>query len=313
MHRGSSKHRFSVIAISAAALAIAALVAPSAGAARRKPITRPAATSSTSPPRAVTNFDVDAASLPEVSGCAVSRRDPTIVWAHNDSGNEAAVIPVNRNTGAVGAAVAITNAKPKDPEDLAIDADGTLWLGDIGDNDRKRDEIAVYAFSEPAAGARTAEATSIRLRYPDGPHDAEALLIAPDSKDLIVITKDKSGVASVFRAPSAPSTATVTMTQVGSIAIRGETYPKPNLITAADALPDGTGVIVRTYERGYLLRRKPGQQFASVWQAGPEPIELPFMIQGEAICVAPDARTLITASESFGANTFRMSVLPTPR
>ena len=40
----------------------------------------------------------------------------------------------------------------EDTESIAVDAEGTLWLGDLGDNDRQRDDVAIIAFPEPGPG-----------------------------------------------------------------------------------------------------------------------------------------------------------------
>ena len=52
-------------------------------------------------------------------------------------------------------------------------------------------------FAEPdLAGQRgqqldVEEAEEFRLSYPDGPHDAEALLVDPVTGDLFIVTKEK--------------------------------------------------------------------------------------------------------------------------
>ena len=83
-----------------------------------------------------------------------------------------------------------------------------LYIGDIGDNSEARSEIVVYRIPEPVvvpADATTTKAKPhltdppevFRLRYPDGKHDAEALLVHPQTGHLYVVTKvlfDNPGV-----------------------------------------------------------------------------------------------------------------------
>src|SRR3954447_10768970 len=61
-------------------------------------------------------------------------------------------------------------SRPRDTEDMGLAGDGTLWVADIGDNDSNRDSIGLWRLP---AGARKPQL--FRLKYPDGPHDAEAL------------------------------------------------------------------------------------------------------------------------------------------
>ena len=89
---------------------------------------------------------------------------------------------------------------PYDPEDLAVAADGTVWLADTGDNRRTRATVALIALRP------TAPTGIYRLTYPDGPHDAEALLLAPDGTPYVV-TKEILGASGVYRPAAHWSTA----------------------------------------------------------------------------------------------------------
>src|SRR5215813_4390925 len=71
-----------------------------------------------------------------------------------------------------------------DPEDAATGRDGTLYVADIGDNDRSRRSIAVWTLRPSKSTPKI-----YRYAYPDGPHDAEAILLAADDSP-IIITKD---------------------------------------------------------------------------------------------------------------------------
>src|SRR4051795_12516953 len=69
----------------------------------------------------------------EASGIVQSRRFPGIFWTHNDSGNPPSLFAVTREGSLVREyKVAVPNV---DWEDIAIDDDGHLYLGEIGNND----------------------------------------------------------------------------------------------------------------------------------------------------------------------------------
>jgi hypothetical protein len=123
--------------------------------------------------------------LPEVSGLvAVGDR----MLAMNDGGDELAVYLLDAACQVIDVHTAPVD--PYDPEDLAVAADGTVWLSDTGDNEARRPTVALLAM-------RTDGTTGVfRLTYPDGPHDAEALLLAPDGTPYLV-TKELLGASGV--------------------------------------------------------------------------------------------------------------------
>ena len=251
------------------------------------------------------SFEVPTGELGEVSGCAVSQRLANTVWLHNDSGDSPRLFRLNTVTKAVRK-VAVSGAEAVDWEDIAALPNGDLLIADIGDNAKKRDGVVLYQVPEPARLSRTVAATARRLRYVDGPHNAEALVVDPANGTPYVITKEESGVASVYGAGGD------TLKSVGTITIDGESLFFPNLITGADALPDGSAVVLRTYQFGYVLARSPGKPFTSAFSATPKKFALPFMLQAEAICALGDSRSVFTTTESRGEKSILAAVISLP-
>ena len=91
-------------------------------------------------------FD-DARAIPEASGIVKSRRFPGIFWVHNDSGNAPLLFAV-RSDGRIVRRfrLAIPNL---DWEDIAIDDQGHLYLGDIGNNTGLLRTRVIYRIDEP--------------------------------------------------------------------------------------------------------------------------------------------------------------------
>src|SRR5262245_15366788 len=89
----------------------------------------------------------DPRAIPEASGIVKSRRHPGIFWVHNDSGNAPLLFAV-RSDGRVVRRfrLAIPNL---DWEDIAIDARGHLYLGDIGNNTGLLRVRTIYRIDEP--------------------------------------------------------------------------------------------------------------------------------------------------------------------
>jgi len=247
----------------------------------------------------------------ESSGVAASRRNPGLVWTHNDSGDDPLVFCLDLQARSCGA-WRVAGAEAFDWEDMAAgpgprSGEPYLYLGDIGDNLDQRREIIVYRIPEPAAGggapvptraspATTAPAEALRLQYPDGPHNAEALAVHPTSGDLYVVSKDAQS-AKVYKAaaPLDPTKVTV-MVQVGTIRL-GAGARGLEVITGADISPDGRRVAVATYAQGYELELPAGRAFDDVWAERPVPVALGARLQGEAVAYRLDGRALLTTSE----------------
>ena len=85
--------------------------------------------------------------IPEASGIVKSRRYPGIFWVHNDSGNPPLLFAI-RGDGRIVRQfrLAIPNI---DWEDIAIDDQGHLYLGDIGNNTGALPLRAIYRIDEP--------------------------------------------------------------------------------------------------------------------------------------------------------------------
>ena len=153
--------------------------------------------------------------LNEVSGVAASRVNPPALWVHNDSGGEPTAYAISP-TGKMLGAYPVDGATAVDWEDIAVGPgpkQGTsyLYLGDIGDNASERNPITVYRVPEPTGpldgtGATLTGTEKFSLRYPDGPVDAESLIVDPQSGDLFIIDKEyTSGIGKVFRAREEPT------------------------------------------------------------------------------------------------------------
>ena len=132
-----------------------------------------------------------------------SRSQPGLLWSHDDSG-AGPVLYGLRADGRVAARPTVTGAQAVDWEDIAAgpapDGQPLLYVGDIGDNASRRAVDRRLPRPEPRVGAAaTAPAARLRLRYPDGAHDAEALLVDPLRGDLVIVTK-ALGAARAYRA-----------------------------------------------------------------------------------------------------------------
>ncbi len=197
--------------------------------------------------------------LGEVSGLAVSRQNPDVIWLHND-GDEKQVFAVT-TVGQLVARVRV-NVQMIDVEDMAIGPGSEkgvdyLFFGDIGDNESSRPDVRVVRFPEPALQTvrdKKLDAQGVeefRLRYPDGPHDAEALLVDPITGDVFIVVKEENR-SRLYRvgADRLKTAAPIVLELVGYLNVED--------VSAGDISAEGDLIILRDEDRGWIWSRPEG-------------------------------------------------------
>lgn len=262
---------------------------------------------------------LESASINESSGLAASRRHAGVFWTHNDSGSGPLIYAFDRS-GEHRGVWRVTGANAIDWEDMAIgpgpsrDSD-YLYLGDIGDNRKLRDEIVVYRVAEPTilsagrestgnAALPTPRADVLRLQYPDGKHDAETLLVHPETADLYVITKSRGVPARVYKLGTPQWNGGVTtLAYAGDVQFPNELV---GFITGGDISPDGRSVVLSDYLSAceFSLPPKEGS-FDHLWKQSCRTIDIGdyrgIRKQGEAISYRHDGRAVLATSEGVPA------------
>jgi hypothetical protein len=204
---------------------------------------------------------------------------------------------------------------PYDVEDLARAPDGTLWLADIGDNDAKRRTVAAELLTQ------SGEATVFRFTYPDGAHDAEALLLDRHGRPYLV-TKELLGarVYTPARPPAADRPTPLSLVTTLSFGPTGTSGGPVGgvsqvLVTGGAVAPDGTRFALRTYTDAYVWSAPDGDLAAALRSGTPRRLALPATRQGEAIAFSADGRSLLTSTEGRPAPVHQVplgNAAPTP-
>ena len=244
----------------------------------------------------------------ESSGLAASRLHEGVLWTHDDSGGGPELFAIAPD-GSTVAVLTLSGLEPRDWEALAPTTDEqgrpALLVGDIGDNSRSRERgILLHLVAEPRTLADAeVEATSYRLVYADGPHDAEALAVDPRTGRVLVVTKDLFGGA-VYAAPQPLDAA-----RPNELERLGDAPP---MVTDAAALPDGR-LVVRDYAAATVLG-------ADLEERGE--IALPPQPQGETLALSADGTALLAGSEGEASEVWQVPLpsstaarggSPTPR
>lgn len=247
--------------------------------------------------------------ITEASGIAASRRNPGTLWTHNDSGAGPRIFALS-STGATQALYDLDGAGADDWEDIAVGPGpvaGTsyVYVGDIGDNATARANIDLYRVAEPdvktgspTTPTRLAGVEHFKLRYPDGAHNAETLLVDPPTGDVYIVVKSGDGVSPVYRA-AAPLSAAATITLQKVATLRFGTAPLTGnkTTTGGDISPGGDAIAIRSYDSAYLFRRPAGTTVADALATPPCRLPLQLELQGEALGFAADSSGYYSVSE----------------
>lgn len=254
----------------------------------------------------------------EASGLAVSRANRDLLWTHDDSGGKPELYAVDA-TGQARGTLQIGGVKNEDWEDLAAGRlDGRAWLiiGDIGDNDAKRRELAIHFVPEPtlaqlSVAGMLAErpAATLRLRYADGPRDCESLALDEGGRALYLLTK-RDATPRLYRValPSPLASGEVTAQFVGlvphlpqptatQLLLKGHLGKRRMQPCAMDFAADGSAAVVLTYGDVVMYPRQPGEPWGNALGRPPLRLAPHSLPQAEAVAFTPDARQILVASE----------------
>ncbi len=208
---------------------------------------------------------------PEASGIAPSSTDPDLFFTVDDSSGTDRIIAID-GSGATSAIVTVTdmdagNAEALSPGPCDNIGERCLYIGDIGDNELRRDTITVYRIAEPdiADGAAAADAAGSaadgpafvgpvpsqvwKFSYPAGARNAEAMLIGDDGS-VIIITKPEGGATAheIYRGPTGGGQLVLVNSFTPPRALKPlQSMLVGNVVTDASRLPDR--VMLLTYDQ----------------------------------------------------------------
>lgn len=238
----------------------------------------------------------------EASGIVASRKRPDLFWTLGDSGNAPRIYPIHRNgklywgdRDSGGKGLKLDGATNRDWEGIAVDDDGHIIVGDIGNNDGDRRELVIYYVDEPEPQVELAVVKKkVTFRYPaveelgrssqDERHDAESLFTIGNTA--YVVTKHETGrFTELYRLDETDPERVNTLTYV-------QTFDLRDPAVAADASEDGRRLAIATKRSLWLFDIEDAERPLS------GPVRwLPFdSSQVESVCFADD-KTLLLADE----------------
>ncbi|MBN2020820.1 MAG: hypothetical protein JW749_11425 [Sedimentisphaerales bacterium] len=234
----------------------------------------------------------------EASGMAASRKNSDVLWVHNDDGPPCvyALTPQGKHLGIYN----LAGVFMYDWEDIAIGPGPDpntdyLYIGAIGDNNSSRKSVTVFRVAEPNVDSnQPAVITAVKgverldLVYPDGPRNAEVLMIDPLTKDIYIISKEETG--RIYRAAYPQATTGKTKMEYVAKLPWGTA-------TGGDVSADGKMIIVRNYFGASAWVRKKDEPLWKSFEGDECKIPLILESQGEAICFDANGTGYYTTSE----------------
>lgn len=266
--------------------------------------------------------EVDSDPIGEASGLVASRRNPGVLWTHNDSGGSNRVFAIDsqgRYLGAFALEGAVAGDCKSfrcvdgalDYEDIAVgpgpnSGDSYLYVGDIGSGRGTRKTIEVHRVIEPEIDAEgrkdqsdaLSNVDTITLEYPGQFQDSETLMVDPWNGDIYIVTKDRDEKNRVYRAVAPHALdETVVLEFMGKMGWEEA--------VGGDILFNGLEVIMKKKKTVYIYSRSEGMELWEAIVTPAEGISLRYREepQGESVAFASNGTGYYTLSESVGART----------
>jgi hypothetical protein len=243
--------------------------------------------------------DVDA--LVDASAMASGKLQNNVIWVCNGHSDNNRFYALDTH-GKLIATYYLKTKWQRNWEDMASGpgpdpSKSYLYIADIGDNDSEWVTKTIYRFPEPNAqltenGKVDTINTFDKLEfvYPDGIHDAEAMMIDPLTKDYYILSKERER-SRIYRASfPQPDNAIDTLEYLDSIPYR--------MVTSADISNSGEEILVKEYFRISYWKRNPGETIIQTL-IRPTKQKVPYIMEkaGEALCWSKNADAYFTVSE----------------
>lgn len=238
--------------------------------------------------------------LNEVSGLSASVTNRDMLWALNDSGNEAEVYLIDRETN-IKQTYVLKGVKNRDWEEIAVGrgpdpSKHYVYVGDIGDNMAVYPYKYIYRFEEPkfdpGVTDKKVDITNFEtlvFSLSDQQRDTEAFFIDPKTGDLYIISKWKTPV-DLYMIKAAD------MMSDTAVAQRLGTLPFSTVV-AADFNRDGSELLIKTLGDVYYWKRDATTSVQAMLQE--KGISLPYdrEPQGESVAWSVSGDGYYTLSE----------------
>ncbi|NVN17415.1 hypothetical protein GUA46_03600 [Muricauda sp. HICW] len=236
--------------------------------------------------------------LKEVSGLEVTQDGK--VWVIEDSGNKDKIYRVNK-AAEIKESLKIDHAKNVDWEDLTMDTEGNLYIGDFGNNKNAREDLVIYKVTKDEMEKKEPNADKIEFSYPQQtnfPPEKDSLYFDTEgffhlNDYLYIFTKNRTrpytGKTLIYRVPEREGQYKAEF--LGDLFLCGD--QNHCSVTSADISPDGKTIALLSYGFVFLLTDFTAPDFT---KSSIKIIDLQTDTQIESVCFYDD-KTLLVADE----------------
>lgn len=220
--------------------------------------------------------------IEEVSGTEIVN-ESNLIWTIEDSSNKNNIYGIESN-GTIIKDIDVSNSKNIDWEDLTSDDSGNLYIGDFGNNNRKRKKFTIYKVLNIKSIEKKTEAKVINFKLPKTikSRDFEAFFLW---KKYFYIFSKENKKTMVFKVPNTVGD------QVAQFVCEIKLEGKRNRVTSADINAKNREIILLNHDKAIKINNFKNDDFSS----GTITL-LPFEheSQKEGICYKDDFTLLIT-------------------
>ncbi|MDP9956200.1 hypothetical protein J2X97_001837 [Epilithonimonas hungarica] len=237
--------------------------------------------------------------IKEASACEISKVSP-LIWTIEDNHNHNILFGFNEK-GELIKKITISNVENNDWEDLTSDDKGNIYIGDFGNNDNDRQNLAIYKINASDLNKDEAKAESIvQFYYPeqtefppkkkDRIFDVESFFI--HNNKFYLFTKNRSskfdGTTVLYEVDN-NSAQKLPAKKIGSFV----TCDQFNhcAVTSADISPNKDKVAILSSDKVWIFTNWKGNNFFS---GNVEKIELNHHTQKEGLCFKDENTIMMT-------------------
>ncbi|MEO6917043.1 MAG: hypothetical protein ABI151_16680 [Chitinophagaceae bacterium] len=232
--------------------------------------------------------------IDEASGIAESRTGKGFLWVEQDSGNPPEIYRLGKDAVLINK-VTLKGIHNRDWEDLVISKGpkngiNYLYLAETGDNISAHNAYSIFRFPEPADDIDTVSSFDIiRFQYPDAAHDAEAILVDHETKDIYIITK-RDAKSRIYKMKYPQDLVNNNQAEmVGELPF--------NFVVSAALSADSKEIILKTYTKLYYWRKSASEKIEETLSNPALVLGYQSEPQGEAICFSGSGAGFFTLGE----------------
>lgn len=222
-----------------------------------------------------------------------------LFWVIEDHGNKNNLYGLNAK-GHIVKDIDIENSENEDWEDLTSDAEGNIYIGDFGNNNKNREKFTIYKVPQPDKAKDIITAQSIHFELPNEmkSEDLEAFFLYNDA--FYIFSKDHKK-CELIKVPN--QIGNHKATYIAEIQLKG----KHNQVTSADISDDGKTVVLLNHDKLWKLTGYTSDNFFS---GSVEPLLFEHDSQKEGIVFTSENQVYITDEKKKheGGNMYRFQI-----